>query len=238
MSGTILPYKITAAGRDAKAFHIDLSWTVVNGNDTPVWIDSTITIVHRRGLRTPFRADDEAWFRYHPALGIGLDFSQNRIADEWRAGWVGPWDVTKHLMTGEWAAVWNFPDWPEGVTIELAAKSSISATGRTLQAGIAGPRPQGQPDTAQLLLMPNSRTIYRPRITLPGPGASPGMREFWSRYDTPDFDIHWEIWQLPYQANIRPTPGTEGKTVAQRELDDVVEFDLSEPIFAGEDTEY
>jgi hypothetical protein len=242
MREIILPYKFTTPGGMAKAFHITLDWTIVNPNDSPVWVDSIITLVHRRGFRwVPGEADDEAWFKYHPSVGIGIDFALNHILPAWKAGnaflGLGS-DLMKSLGgspgTGERMTQYNSPGWPQGASIEPSVKSTITAGSRYI-AGPFGPQLPGTEDTAQEELMPRSKTSYQPTLSIPGPGASSGMREFWSNYDTPDFDIHWSIWQLPPQHRGAPYGGTASAfddAIAETKLSDAIEIDLNDHVFA------
>ena len=228
MNKITLPYKITTAGGNALRYHIEVSLGLSNPNTIPIWVDSIISLTHRRGWLSG--GEDELWVRYHPVYSMQVDFAQKRMDDRLRKG--GLWPSLRTIIFGEPDKKYGFPD----NNMDFAISANVASEIRINLAPGQDKRPPTIATGAAVRLPPGEVTTYRPELVLPGPSASPGMREFWSEYDSPDFDIEFQIIELNhYNRQNAPKPDTSGQAIFDMiMLEDAVEIDLDEDVERGE----
>ena len=229
MNKFTLPYKVTTAGGNALRYHITLALDISNPNTIPIWVDSIISLTHRRGWAP--RRLDQLWVRHHPTVsGMQVDFAQKKMVAALRRD--GLWPSIRTVLFGEPDKKYDFPDDNMDFEIDSRVKTEI----RIYPAPGQDVRPPGVSPGGAVRLPPQSVTTYRPELILPGPSASPGMRQFWSEYDSPDFDIEFQVIELNYYSQTgAPRLNTGGEAIVELlYLEDAVEIDLEEDVERGE----
>lgn len=218
----MIPYKFSVDGGDAESFDIHIKWTVSNSNDVGVWADMNVKLVHRKGMdwkgeftRVPFaKAREEVWCLYVPGDGMVVDFSQNQIVDlmkpqdyETLRGYIGLF-MTPFERPPE---RFDYPDMDHKVNPNV--HSSF----------------RGRP----ILVPPRSTVPFDTVLSIPGPGASEGMEDFWGQFGSffggkgsPDFDLQVSVIQVAWPFPDKPGPEETGEIIATQRVDDAFEVRL------------
>ena len=217
----MIPYKFSVDGGDAESFDIHIKWTVSNSNDVGVWADMNVKLVRQEGggffdlTRVPFAAsNEEVWCLYVPGDGMVVDFSQNQIVDlmkpqdyETLRGYIGLF-MTPFERPPE---RFDYPDMDHKVNPNV--HSSF----------------RGRP----ILVPPRSTVPFDTVLSIPGPGASEGMEDFWGQFGSffggkgsPDFDLQVSVVQVAWPFPDKPGPEETGEIIATQRVDDAFEVRL------------
>jgi hypothetical protein len=210
----MFPSKFKVSGGDAEYFDIDISITVSNSNDVGVWADMGVRLVHRRGARVPFAstAYDEVWCLFIPGMGMAIDFAQNLFPPELETQSGDMLLSITGLLMGSFGGEtrYNHPGTDHRVNPNVYSSFS------------------GRP----ILVPPHSNVPFQTVLTIPGPGASEGMADFWDQFgDSPDFDLQVSVVEVAWPFPDEPGPKETGQIIATQRLNDIIEIQLDRTQF-------
>lgn len=194
MSTIIIPSRTAQVnGQNAKYFDVYINWKIMNPTDVPMWVDIRL-VVEKEDWRVTGRYYDEAWVIYDPSYGFVFDYSQQIFADELR--------VQKSLGNTAWNSMKSLLMLPTGSDFQYDVPEKDFQV---------SPRIQCEMRNTPTLIRPRTTRTIRPTLRMPGPGASAGMREFWSNYVSPDFHLSFDLIQLSHYSEDKPRPFSRGE---------------------------
>lgn len=207
----MVPYKFSVDSGNAEYIDIKVNWTVSNSNDVGLWADMGLKLVHQRGARTPFltTAYDEVWCMYVPGMGMVIDYAQNLFPPELESGQSGDMLLAiTGLLMGSFGGEtrYNHPDTDHRVNPNVYS----TFVGRPI------------------LVPPRSNARFYTTLTIPGPGASEGMADFWDKYGSPDFDLQVSVIEVVWPYPDKPPEGETGPTIAKKRINNALELRMDE----------
>lgn len=205
----MVPYKFSVDSGDAAYIDIRLNWTVSNSNDVGLWADMGVRLMHRQGLRVPFRsADPEVWVMYIPGMGMVIDFAQNLFPPDLKPQ---PGDVTRSIF-GLFMGAFGGPTRYNSPDTDHKVNPNVYSTF------------VGRP----ILVPPRSSARFYTILTIPGPGASEGMADFWDKYGSPDFDLQVSVIEVVWPYPDEPPPGETGQIIDTKSINNALELRMGE----------
>jgi len=241
VAAVITPYreKHTIDAKDAVEYDIEVTWNIVNTNDVPVWIAAGFVVIHRVSrwttgfdVRKAFTArHDEAWVIYQPAEGFVTDFSVQRHAQFFEPQTSEELSRLLGFVMGSFGGSERKYTRPDrefdvnpGIHCQIKQSKAAVIKGRgTVRFGFE----------TSVEIPPRSTIRYTPILTMPGPGQSKGMGEFWDNYGTPDFDVEIQIFQLAhYGGTEKPMTQFEqqGEVIRREMMRSAFELQLGDEI--------
>jgi len=218
----MIPSKWSVDGKNAEYFDIYIKWTVSNSNDVGLWADMGVRLLHQQGIVAHhWSSEDEVLCMFVPGEGMLIDFAQNLFPAglEPDAGFIVR--NTFGILMGSFdkPVRYNKPDTDHKVDHNVYSSFN------------------GRP----ILVPPKSTVPFDTVLTIPGPGASEGMADFWDQFGSfwggegsPDFKLQVSVIQVMHYWEGEPDPRETGELVATKRVNNAFELRLGNEV----DTEW